>query len=285
MTGHFLDGRSWATVDDLCQDWDGERRRHPFYVCSLPDRLVDECWDSSADTYSGEGYASIRREILDCMQDCGMIGPDRTVLDIGCGPGLFTLPFSLCSSRVHCLDSSERMIQRVDSAAHTDGIGNITSQVLKWEDYETDEVFDTVFTSLCPALNNPESILRMESLSKDVCAYTSSVNHVDGLEVEVWKELGRDCSYRGYDTRFPYEFLKMIGRNPTIRFFSETQQVLRSPDKVGADLIHRFSGFGLDTEAVRCSVEKVVSHHEDNGTVSESRNVVLGLLTWSVPHD
>lgn len=57
-----------------------------------------------------------------------------------------------------------------------------------------DEGFDLVFSSLCPALNNPDSILRMAPYSKRNCAYISSVLHEDKMEIDAWK--GSNRTYR-----------------------------------------------------------------------------------------
>ena len=163
MNPSFIGDSRWSGVDDLCSEWESERKKHPFYVENLSEEQIQSCWDESSANYSGNEYSNIRMEIVDILLKEDIIGPDSTIIDIGCGPGLYDVLFAPHVKSVMCVDGSPGMIRRLKMESEMLGITNIDSQIAFWEDFDSEEKYDVVFTSLCPALNNPQSILRMES--------------------------------------------------------------------------------------------------------------------------
>ncbi len=273
---------SWESIDDLCEEWDTEREKHPFHVEGLSEEAIQNCWDESAPDYTGVEYADIRGSIIDEMISRGILAPGSELLDLGCGPGLYDFPFAEIAKRVTCVDGSRGMIERIESKCHEDGIDNIETRVALWEDFDTDERYDIVFSSLCPALNDPTSILRMERYSKGYCVYISSANPGPGISLEIWKRLGKDCSFWGYDTHYPYEYLRMLGREPSLKFY-HNEIVHERPVEDAIAMQRRYLGrYREMTPELEGIITDVVRSHEVDGIVKETKRLTLGLLIWKI---
>lgn len=266
----------------VCAEWEAERRRHPFAVEGLDGAVIASCWEESASTYDGDGYATIRTEILSDLLRQGILGRDRTMIDIGCGPGLYERLFHPHLKSIHCIDGSRNMIQRLEDECTRSRIKNISFDVCRWEDLDTDERYDVVFSSLCPPLNNPGSILRMERYSRDVCVYISSASPASPVSKEVWRRLGKDYSFGGYNTDYPCRFLLSIGRRPTLKFYKEVcesempvAEAVRIQER---DLCRYFEM----TPGIGETIRSAVVSQSDNGIVREKRTMILGMLIWTV---
>lgn len=133
------------------------------------------------------------------------------------------------------------------------------------------------------ALNNPEPILRMERYSESWCVYISSANPGPSLSLEVWNRLGLKCSFRGYDTTFPYEYLRLLGRRPELKFFKNTMRHSHT-SKESVSMQERYiSKYRELTPDVKEIIRDVVDSHSHDGIVDETKTLTLGLLMWK-PH-
>ncbi|MDR3074973.1 MAG: class I SAM-dependent methyltransferase [Candidatus Methanoplasma sp.] len=264
----------------ICSEWEAERNKHPFIVGRLSDSAIAKCWDDSAGTYSGDEYAGIRNDIVSDLLESGILRKDRTMMDIGCGPGLYEMLLHPYLKSIFCTDGSERMIGRLKAECGIRGIGNVSSETCMWETFDTDERFDIVFSSLCPPLNNPESLLRMERYSSGTCIYISSANPVSGIPNEIWKRLGMDCSFDGYNTEYPRRFLLSVGREPSLKFYrQEHVYEMTVPEAVAAQ--ERYIGKYTEmTRDVADTIRSVVLSRSTDGMVREKKTMTLGLLIW-----
>ncbi|MCW4010370.1 MAG: class I SAM-dependent methyltransferase [Candidatus Bathyarchaeota archaeon] len=68
------------------------------------------------------------------LNDLIRIRPEDSILDIGCGPGVLALPFSLISKSVTVVDISENMLKVLHENAAAKGITNIKSVNKCWLD-------------------------------------------------------------------------------------------------------------------------------------------------------
>ena len=260
------------------ESWRIESRKHPFFGENISKERYKKVWDDAAENYDAAGVGPLRERITDRLIET-IITKDRSVIDIGCGPGTYSTSFAAHSRSVTCLDGSAPMLKRIEASR----IENIRCVLADWEDYETDERFDIVFSSLCPALNNPEGILKMESLSNGYCVYVSSMNDDTGsIDRQIWKSLGKDYTYNGYNTNYPYRFLLEKGRTPTLEVFEDIQPFTKPFDEVMQREIRSFSEYMDVDDRVRGLIETAVRDHSVGDDVQFEGRKRLGLLIWSV---
>ena len=267
---------------NILHEWKNEREKHPFFGEKLSDERISKIWDDSAESY-GEGMmGGIPDMITEKLLKDGILNEGCTVLDIGCGPGTYGLRFSKHAGEVVCLDLSEAMLDRLRRTCASEGIGNVRTVREDWLNFRSDRMFDTVFSSLCPPLNNPEAILSMERYAAGRCAYVSSMNDDRGsVHMTIWKEFGKDYTFNGYDTRYPFEYLRMIGRTPVLDEFETAFTSVRTEEETVEFEVSKFSVY-TDIDPVRRKIiaDVVASFAEDGKVISDGKKKV-GLLTWA----
>ena len=263
-------------MSDNTERWRIEREKHPFFGEAIGKARYDKVWDEAAERYDDAGVGPLKEEIIARLFESVIVEGDD-VLDVGCGPGTYGIVFAGRCRTVVCLDGSQKMLDRIAEK----GIGNIRCTRADWETFDTDERFDVVFSSLCPALNNPEGILKMESFSRGYCAYVSSMNDDTGsLRRDLWKAFGKDYSMNGYDTRYPFTFLKENGREPVLETFEIVSPYDTEYEEVVRKEIEFFSFYMDVDEGKRSVIEDTVRKHTVDGKVHYEGRKRLGLLYW-----
>ncbi|MCK9474137.1 class I SAM-dependent methyltransferase [Sulfurimonas sp.] len=62
------------------------------------------------------------------------ISMDDTVLDVGCGPGTLAIPLAKKVKHVIAIDFSAKMLEELEAYAKREGITNITTHLIGWDD-------------------------------------------------------------------------------------------------------------------------------------------------------
>ena len=255
--------------------WETERLRHPFFGEHIDSDRYAKVWDDAAEGYEDAGVGALKEQISERLSD--IIDPGMDVLDIGCGPGTYSIYFSKRCRSVVCLDGSRKMLDRVIQA----NMPNIRCIEADWNTYRTDSRFDLVFSSLCPALNNPASLIKMESVARGHCAYVSSMNDDSGsLHMSIWRSFGRDYTYNGYNTNYPFHYLKGLGREPKMETFVTEEPYDLPSEEVEEKEIRSFSFFMDVDDRVRSVIHDTVQEYSDAGIVHYDGIKRLGLLIW-----
>ena len=270
---------------DLCREWEAERVKHPFFAEKMSKDSIFKCWESASETYSAERYSIIREEIIADLSKRGILDPDYTMIDIGSGPGTFAIPMSYHIREVTCLDSSQGMIRRLENECSTSNINNIKTVLEDWECYGVGGRFDLAFTSLCPPMNTPESIMKMEACAKEHCIYVSSMNDNSEMISRIWKAIGKSYSYAGYNTKYPYDFLKIMGRSPKLRELSQDQVVDIPLDEAIDNEVKRLLPFVEATDKVRKIIAEIMTDYAEGPRLMIKSKMKVGLLTWEPNQD
>ena len=257
--------------------WERDRFRHPLLGEHVPEADIERLWDDSAAHYDCARYASIVSNVIAKLHSEGLLS--GTVLDIGCGPGTFAIPFSRRANKIIALDSSRPMLERLKETCASEGITNINPVEADCKSIPEDIRCDLAFSSLCPPMNNPQSILSMEKHGK-VCAYLSSANTGTSIEIEIWSELGEDYSYMGYHTEYPRHFLQSQRRKPELIFYSQEYRIDEDETAVTSRHLASMARFRPITDEIRNAVMSVVSRHSENGRVRINGKTIMGLLIW-----
>jgi SAM-dependent methyltransferase len=96
-----------------------------------PAQKSRDYWDRRAPSFTNgsvaDGYTEPFLNILNAK-------PEWSVLDVGCGPGTLAVPLAKKVRRITAIDFAPAMIEQLDARCREDGIGNITTHVMGWED-------------------------------------------------------------------------------------------------------------------------------------------------------
>ena len=116
-------------------------------------------WNRRALTYPRfeEGEDTLEAEVLRLARAHGVDFGGKSVLDVGCGSGKYTLRLAREAARVVAVDISDEMLRILREDAAGLGMRNIRCVRSAWEDFAADERFGIVFAALTPAVHNDAS--------------------------------------------------------------------------------------------------------------------------------
>jgi SAM-dependent methyltransferase len=109
---------------DWNRQWQEGRRRQSWV------RKKGTDWDRRAASFARHDHSAFVEQLFAILRPA----PDWTVLDVGAGPGTVALPLARLVRRVTALDFSEQMLVELRLQAAREGIANIETRRLAWEE-------------------------------------------------------------------------------------------------------------------------------------------------------
>jgi SAM-dependent methyltransferase len=261
-------------------EWALMRSKHPYVGEGMTKEDIGRNWDRLSKSYSDANYSEIKAEIVSDLLSMGALDGVSSLLDIGCGPGFFSMLLSEHVGRVVAMDASEGMLECLGRSVSEKGIGNIDTLCADWEGFDPGTTYDAVFTSLCPPTNDPGSILRMNRLSDRTCIYISSMGNDEAPHVRIWKRLGCDYSFKGYDTRYPCRFLREMGVEPVLKVYTQRNPVDLPYEEAFEAEMGRMLAYRERSEELEDAVAGVMEGMRTGDRVVYSGELRLGMLVW-----
>ena len=243
-------------------------------------------WDSTARQYLREILLEepIYREILNFLVRERCLLPEDSVLDIGCGPGTYTFLFAEFARQVTGVDLSEGMLATLRRDAARRGLANIDLACSPWDSYRPEAKFDLVFGALTPALNNPDSLLKMEQCSRRSCCYVAFGNLDNDPRDALWELLiGEKYHSDAYHITYPLNLLYSIGRKPGLKFFSYDSDTTAMADELIRTYNIYFEMFTPMDDAKRKKISEYILSRSRDGVYRMKMKKVFALLYWNIP--
>lgn len=116
----------------------------------------------SPDDPESEGTA---RRILDAAVRLEADFSGASIIEIGAGTGIMTLPLARTARHVTALDLSEGMLAKLRSAAQKAALTNITVVCAPWETTDPAHGYDYAVSTFCPAIRTEADLLRLSTLA------------------------------------------------------------------------------------------------------------------------
>ncbi|MDD4700929.1 MAG: class I SAM-dependent methyltransferase [Desulfovibrio sp.] len=118
-----------------------------------------EYWNARSRTFPRfeEGDDNYEASMLRYAVENGVDFNGKSVLDVGCGSGMYTLRLARMARSVTAVDVADEMLRLLREDAASMRITNITTERSGWDDFSSDERFDIVFASMTPAIESDES--------------------------------------------------------------------------------------------------------------------------------
>lgn len=250
-------------------------------------------WNRRAESYtrnsSGKTYQKMQETVLDFLAFSGVEIEGATVLDIGCGPGNYTLPLAQKAAHVWALDPAAAMLDIVKARAHEEGLTNITFVNQGWEEVDLvkenwHRKFDLVFASMTPGVNDQETLEKIMAAAKGYC-YVSrfSGRRWDNLQEKVWPLLTREpdpWSNTAMDIIYPFNLLYAMGYFPSLKFIHSVWEHNESVEKTAAKLLDWLAGYMEITPEAAAIVQEFVSGQAVDGIVRQEGEANMGLMAW-----
>ncbi len=171
-----------------------------------------------------------------------------TVLDVGCGPGLLSLPIAAQVEQVHALDYSSGMLDGLRAIIERDGVGNVTRWPLSWtDDWQAVPRCDLAIASRSLMVPDLEAALRRLDAHALQCACITFATGPRAGVTELAELLGREWVPMP-DHRYPINMLLDMGREPRVDYLPESvRDVDQDADGLVRQAVDLFGA--LDEEA------------------------------------
>ncbi|NLC40067.1 MAG: class I SAM-dependent methyltransferase [Clostridiaceae bacterium] len=273
--------------------WEKEMRSSAYMGKRIRDQHeTSDLWNKMATKYGEEDTNASRnrfQEVVGFLKTQNYIGQESDVLDVGCGNGVYALPFARQVRSVTAIDSAQEMCAVLKKKAEQGGIDNIIVRQCLWEEVDLvkegmSQAFDLVFASLTPAVCNYETLMKLNEASRKYCCLiTYAGKLVDQARHDLWQLIfGESISGRGFDVIYPFNILYNLGYCPKINYF---QYEFVREETVEQAIESFCQYFWLFTD-ITSEVENIISNYVREKAVSgifrSNNNVRLGIITWHI---
>lgn len=128
----------------------------------------DKLWDEKSQNYprySSKKDLVFEREILDFAMQNGVNFKDKSVLDIGCGSGVYTILMAKMAKNVLGIDISKDMLDILKVDANEQNLDNIDTKLCDFNEFNSK--FDVVTSFMSPALFDEKNIQKAYDLANE----------------------------------------------------------------------------------------------------------------------
>ena len=225
-------------------------------------------------------------ELIGKLIDEDVINEKSSVLDIGCGLGGHTFQISSKVKEVTSIDSNDVALEILEKRAKDNNVKNVTALNISWEEYKEDKKFNVVFSSMCPAICNPEEIERMESLSSDWCVLiTVMAGSYDKHRKAMMGEL--NLKPEGMITDFDtyLEALKAMGREVKTATKTTKHEYKTYLEDMLETMPTYFKIFGINEDEAVSFIKEYFDRNKDGDHLNDETLMNIGMIYWKVPKE
>ena len=262
--------RSAGPVDHSSEIWDKRAER----------------WITNLNAEPGKTARKQRiRTLAAQLRGRGLLNGEQTVVDIGCGPGLFALEFARTAHRAVGIDYSARFVEHAKKLAGERNVAN--AEFLQRDFFALDiekegfaHAFDLVFSCLTPAATGNGSLEKLMGMSRGYCCNTTIVHAEDSLAEQVMRDVyGEELKSRWNGRSFftLANLLWLRGYYPETFYYDDVRDEVVVPDRRWAKKIAAYCGKREEEDL--CRIERYLEKLGEMPRHSVSR---YGSILWNV---
>ncbi|MEW5920968.1 MAG: class I SAM-dependent methyltransferase [Bacillota bacterium] len=207
------------------------------------------------------------------------------ILDIGAGPGAFTLSFARRAREVVALEPAEKMVAFLQEELKRENTDNVLIIPKPWEGIDPaaekfTNAFDLVFASMTPGINNKETLLKALECSRRYCYISSFAGKRENDALaQLWPLLFGEAmpSWPG-DILYLLNLLYTMGSEMSFQVWEE-EWLEESPiDEAAANLLETLGWYGKDTKDLEEKVKDFIREKADGGLFRQKTVTRLGRI-------
>lgn len=226
------------------------------------------------------------------LRSRGLLTPEQSVIDIGCGPGRFVAEFARTAGNVTGTDISPQMCAFGKEYADSLGLDNVIYTPCDFSSTDIDKMgwrgaFDLVFSSITPALSSVEALKKSEAMSRGWCFQSNFIKVTDELTDKVLKEVlpeelqPLERNLRSFYTLF--NVLLLEGKEPETMYFREEEDEISAVDDAFIEGALKMAPKVPRTEEMFNKVrEGFLKYADGDGKISTHREWHYGWILWHV---
>jgi len=227
--------------------------------------------------------------ILELLALKGMLKKDGSILDIGCGPGKYSVEFAKQTKSVIGVDISPKMIEFARENARETDLDNLSFDTLDWEFADIkalgwEKKFDLVFASMCPAINSKNTLEKMVNASKAFCFVSTFVERKDSVRDHLssfidWQNAKRDFSKTIY---CGFNILWLMGFRPEITYLDTEWENVYTIQKAVSMYTSYFEMSQPLSNEQRAYISDYLERIFENGQVKEKITAKIAWMYWKI---
>lgn len=276
--------------------WDESRKSSLYHRKKIrTEAEVIEFWNRFAPSY-GTGMMGSRQQTLEdvvrTLEQKGVLGPESPVLDVGCGPGNYALPFARRVKTVTALDGAVEMCNVLKEKKKEAGLNNITVLHRMWEDVDLEQEglfkgFDLAFASMTPGVCDYETLMKLNQSSRGYCCIIAwAGGHFGGARQELQEIIFQEKeTEHGYNIIYPFNILYHEGYYPELRYLDFDWEQKQTQEEAVEGLCRSFWLYLEVTTDIREIIKDYVSRNSQNGVFHQVHSYRLGMMTWSANNE
>lgn len=117
---------------------------------------LEKIWDKKSKTYVrfNNKLSSLQEQIFNDLKGLGIDFYDKTLVDIGCGTGIYSLYLSKFVKNILAIDISSKMLEILQNQANQMHINNIKTIHCNFDDFQSNFKFDIAILSMSQAVSD-----------------------------------------------------------------------------------------------------------------------------------
>lgn len=181
-------------------------------------------WNLAAERYAFRNRQALdfHEAVIGLLEREGVIHPGSVVLDVGCGPGTYTIPLARRVNKVVGLDNAQAMLDVLQREASFYQVADrIEPWLGDWDEFPVAASYDLVLAAKSPAIYDYHSLAKMNRISRGYgCLITFAGAYKLGLRDALWQAVTKaPVTSDAFDVSYPFNILYSEGYLPNLRFF------------------------------------------------------------------
>lgn len=254
-------------------------------------------WDKRADMWEKERINNRKGEeriisAVNYLEQRGILTPDSTMVDIGCGPGRFAAAFAPKVKNVLGLDISEKMIAYGKEHIKVTGITNVSLRACDFKALDIDkegyrDAFDIVFSSMTPAIHSIDGLMKSMEMSRGWCCNITHLSGYNYLRTRIAEEVFGKKPSSGWTGLWFYSLfnvLFLMGYNPETSYYTLNKEIFTEPDREYAEFIaeHMLSAEENTSGNISKIHNWLKDHANADGMIKEVTSSCYGRILWNI---
>ncbi len=239
-------------------------------------------WNKKAESYTRFSHDahSFQSLILGKIAQRGISFEQKSVLDIGCGTGVYTLHLAKHALHVNALDFSKEMLNILHEDAIKEGLDKkFTFTCNTWSDFESDKDFDIVFSSMSPAFESNADFEKMHAYAREYCVYLGWGGKRESTLLDpIFQAHGKALNVPAGSEKLR-AWLELVAIPYESEYIEEKTLHVKTYDKALASVLWHFEINNLipDTECVK-AILKTLQNEE--GNIAFETTIGVELISW-----
>lgn len=225
-------------------------------------------------------------KVIVILEQEGLLRPDTEILDVGCGPGTYALPFARQVKAVTALDAARVACRILEQKVRKEQLTNITVLERLWEDVDLAGEglagrFDLAFASLTPAVRDYETLIKLNQASRGYCCLVSRVGSCDPVRQDLWRAiLKQEQPKPDHNLVYIFNLLFTKGYCPTMRYFNVEWVEDQAVNGAAKMLCRHFWKYTEITPEVKEQILFYVQQHSVGGRLRFAVRTCFNVMTW-----